>query len=483
MSRGYKGNITNDLKVRLAGGLSHPTDQFLDRVNHINQYISSSYSQPTQINDFIRFGMSQSFDSGSASGSYLYPDKNYGGSSWWSCNTAYATVQLKVRNLPAGATSSFEFSYKPGVGNQFIMCQFPRQWGRDATGASVIQNSYQKLAANLYCTNTAVTPYQEGGTRPAAPNTPHNENDVFGFYFYGDQVHYAKNGVVWTSGTTNTFDDYPDEDYMILTLPATGETSDTSHWHNIKVTGETKPFSFEHLFAKQFNLPLKEGHYVGDSNVVNVFYSGSDTTNWPDYDDWQGNYIYHNRQGDSWKNGWSVGSSTTATASFTGSTGGIVSYRHATYQTDPANQMFYFFGPVGDGFTPTTTNNYTQLDPGFYVNAGKPGNTFYGGAQKVATNGNLQYTFPSGSRLAVVLTGSNWGGSQKAGEEGNVAYWLYRPDSINGGATDQDYYSYDWHLIGRWHCLFPGTSMEMCFGAYADWNRTLELKYGGNVHE
>ena len=37
MSNGYKGNSSGDLKVRLAGGLSCPNDQFLDRFNNSNQ--------------------------------------------------------------------------------------------------------------------------------------------------------------------------------------------------------------------------------------------------------------------------------------------------------------------------------------------------------------------------------------------------------------------------------------------------------------
>ena len=382
---------------------------------------------------------------------------------------------LKVRNLPAGATSSFEFSFKPDRGNQFISCQWPEQWGRDQDGTSCEQNLYTKLSVNLYCTNTAVTPYQEGGTRTAAPNTPHTEHDVFGFYFYGDQVHYAKNGVVWVSGTTNTFDDYPDSDYMILNIAATGDTNLNSHWHNIKVTGETKPFSWEQMFAKQFNLPLKDGHYVGTSNSANVFYTGSDTTNWPDFDGWMNNYYYNSRETDVFRQGFSVGSSATATASFTGSTGGIVSFRHDPSQRNTA-EMLYMIGVCGDGFDPTPATNYNQLDPAFYTNAGKPGAWYQGVTIKKNQVGNTVYPHPTGSRMALVITGSNWGGQEKAGEEGNVAYLLHRPDSNDGGAHNPDYYSYDWHIMGRWHSLFPGTSMEACWAGGATSNRIIDLK-------
>jgi hypothetical protein len=305
--------------------------------------------------------------------------------------------------------------------------------------------------------------------------------------FYGNVVHYTKNGVVkYTSLITDPFTNYSEEDYMILVHGMNGANGlgDHTNWNN-KVVGETKPFSWEKIFEKQFKLSLTEASLakVG-TTAVGTLLTGSTSDGFPTWDPSQGNWFQTINGRAQYTTGFSLGPSPSVTASFTGSgDGGIFTFKQDTNITDVRGQLMH--GWVFDDYTSTAVDNYNQMDPGYQITPGLPQSIWYQGTE--ISNFSSLYqelnVISSGSRFVCILTGSNWGGVDYASETGNSAYYLWRLEGVDGGIGNSNMFSYDWIPFVHYKSLYPGSSAEAAFGtgATALQNYT-SFKYGGDIH-
>jgi hypothetical protein len=412
-----------------------------------------------------------------------------GGGSYTYNNMAYSGIQLKVRDLGT-ASSSFEYSYDPALQNQdFSYAYFPKSFGRKKDGSLGAPNSYLTCPYCIYHAATTTKVYEQGTYKFTFSGTT-TTSDKFGFMFYGNVAHYTKNGVVvYTSTLTDPFTNYSEEDYMILVHGIAGNLGLGGHviWNN-KVVGETKPFSWEKLFEKQFKLSLTEASpaKVG-TTAVGTLLTGSTSDGFPTWDPSQGNWFKSISSRANWTTGFSLGPSPTVTASFTGSgDGGIFTFKWNTNFTEVAtNDMMH--GWVFDDYTPTAATNYNQMDPAYLIYPGKPYHIYYQGAQK-SGYGSLMgesNVFATGSRFVCILTGSDWGGVDYASETGNSTYFFWRLEGVDGGIHSPDMFSNDWIPYAHYKSLFPGSSAEAAFAFSAGGNSVqtfTSFKYGGDIH-
>ena len=243
--KGYIGN-TNKHLIQLGGRVT-VQDRFFERFTRDVPEVPTPYT-PAFCNSWLRAGVSASITEDS--GSILYAMTAE--AAWDSTNLAIPKVALKVKNI-GNATASFEFSYDKTRATDWTYLIQPKEWGKKYTGQASIMLSYQTLRYSFYrYINNNLRMY-EVGTNTWTDATTSTSDDIFSAVFYGNRMYIAKNGTVVHTCLDNL--DSFDDDYILIvhgligTSAVSSKTGGEYPWiWNTKVTGETKPWSFEREF-------------------------------------------------------------------------------------------------------------------------------------------------------------------------------------------------------------------------------------------